>query len=200
MTILVPIAFAAGVLTALSPCVLPVLPVILAGGSASESRRRPFAIVVGLVTTFTVLTLAGAWVWSLLHINAKYQVRIGAVMLLVLALTLILPQAGRLLERPFLFLTRRRVGDVGGGFLLGASLGLVFVPCTGPVLGALITNVGSHNVDFDTVAAAIAYALGLALPLLLIAQGSRRAVTTFRAHAQTIRVGAGVLIAASVAS
>src|SRR5919202_1847941 len=100
MGALIPIAFVAGFLTAISPCVLPVLPVILAGGGASETRRRPYAIVAGLVTTFTLRTLAGAWVWSLLHIDAKYQMRIGAVVLLVLALTLILPKAAEALERP----------------------------------------------------------------------------------------------------
>src|SRR5437588_7384361 len=112
MAILIPIAFAAGVITAFSPCVLPVLPVILAGGGASETRRRPYAIVAGLVATFTVFTLAGAWIWSELHIGSKYQIRVGAVMLLVLAVTLLVPRAGQMLERPFLFLTRRRVGDL----------------------------------------------------------------------------------------
>ena len=144
MAILIPIAFLAGVITAFSPCVLPVLPIILAGGGAADTRRRPYAIVAGLVVTFTVFVLAGAWLWSLFGIDQKHQIQIGAAMLLVLALVLILPRAGELLERPFLFLTRRRVGDLGGGFLLGASLGLVFVPCTGPVLGAVISNVGTH--------------------------------------------------------
>src|SRR5437660_8094404 len=96
MAILIPIAFAAGVITAFSPCVLPVLPIILAGGGTSATPRRPYAIVAGLVTFFTLFTLAGAWIWSQLHIDAKYQIRIGAVMLLVLALTLILPKAGEL--------------------------------------------------------------------------------------------------------
>src|SRR5947208_4458220 len=180
MAILIPVAFAAGVITAFSPCILPVLPIVLAGGSTSDSPRRPYAIVAGLVTFFTLFTLAGAWIWSQLHIDAKYQIRIGAVVLLVLALTLILPKAGELLERPFAFLTRRRVGDLGGGFFLGASLGLVFVPCTGPVLGAVITNVGSHRVGFDTVVLALVYALGLALPMVLVAQGSRRLTTSLR--------------------
>jgi cytochrome c biogenesis protein CcdA/thiol-disulfide isomerase/thioredoxin len=196
MAILIPIAFAAGVLTAFSPCVLPVLPIILAGGGTSATPRRPYAIVAGLVTFFTLFTLAGAWIWSQLHIDAKYQIRIGAVMLLVLALTLILPKAGELLERPFAFLTRRRVGDMGGGFVLGAGLGLVFVPCAGPVLTAVITNVGGHTVGLRTVVLALLYALGLAVPLLLIAQGSRRTAMSFRAHAQTVRIVAGVLIAA----
>ena len=59
MAILVPIAFAAGVITVLTPCILPVLPVVLAGG-ATGSKRRPYAIVAGLVTTFTLFVLAGA--------------------------------------------------------------------------------------------------------------------------------------------
>jgi cytochrome c biogenesis protein CcdA/thiol-disulfide isomerase/thioredoxin len=196
MAILIPIAFAAGLITAFSPCILPVLPVILAGGSSSDTPRRPYAIVVGLVTFFTLFTLAGAWIWSQLHINAKYQIRIGAVMLLVLALTLILPKAGELLERPFLFLTRRRVGELGGGFFLGAGLGLVFVPCAGPVLTAVITNVGGHHVGFRVVVLALLYAFGLSLPLLLIAQGSRRTALSLRTHAQTVRIVAGVLMAA----
>jgi cytochrome c biogenesis protein CcdA/thiol-disulfide isomerase/thioredoxin len=196
MAILIPIAFIAGVITAFSPCVLPVLPIILAGGGAADTRRRPYAIVAGLVVTFTAFVLAGAWLWSLLGISEKHQVQIGAAMLLVLALVLIVPRAGEVLERPFLFLTRRRVGDVGGGFLLGASLGLVFVPCTGPVLGAVISNVGTHHVGFSTVLLALLYALGLAVPLLLIAHGSRRVALSFRMHAQTIRVAAGVVIAA----
>src|SRR5437764_1239478 len=132
MAILVPIAFAAGVITVLTPCILPVLPIILAGGTSAETRRRPYAIVAGLVTTFTAFVLAGAWLWSLIGVDKKYQLRIGAVLLLILALTLIVPQIGTLLERPFLFLTRRRAGELGGGFFLGASLGLVFVPCGGP--------------------------------------------------------------------
>jgi cytochrome c biogenesis protein CcdA/thiol-disulfide isomerase/thioredoxin len=196
MAILIPIAFLAGVITAFSPCVLPVLPIILAGGGAADTRRRPYAMVAGLVVTFTAFVLAGAWLWSLLGIDKKHQIQIGAALLLVLALVLIVPRAGELLERPFLFLTRRRVGDLGGGFLLGASLGLVFVPCTGPVLGAVISNVGTHRVGLSTVVLALLYALGLSVPLLLIAQGSRRVAISFRTHAQTIRIAAGVVIAA----
>ncbi len=196
MAILIPVAFLAGVITAFTPCVLPVLPIILAGGSASETRRRPYAIIAGLIVTFTAFTLAGAWIWSQLHIPAKDQIKIGAGTLLLLALTLIVPKVGQWVERPFLFLTRRRAGDSGGGFLLGAGLGIVFVPCTGPMLGALITNVGSHRVDAWTVVVLIAFASGAALPLLLIAQGSRRVAASFRSRAETVRIAGGVVMAA----
>src|SRR6266511_3775857 len=120
MLILVPIAFAAGVITAFTPCILPVLPIVLAGGGTGTTRR-PYAIAAGLVTTFTAFLLAGAWLWSLAGIDAKHQIRIGAVLLLALAVTLVVPQVGRWVERPFLFLTRRRAGDLGGGLRFTAS-------------------------------------------------------------------------------
>ncbi len=193
MNVLVPIAFAAGVITVFTPCILPVLPVVLAGGTTG-SKRRPYAIAAGLVTTFTVFVLAGAWVWSLVGIDAKYQNRIGAVLLGVLALTLIVPAAAELLERPLGFMTRWRPPELGGGFLLGAALGLVFVPCGGPVLAAVTSIAGQRQVGVDTVLVALFYALGAALPMLLIARGSGRVTQTFRAHAQAVRVGAGVLM------
>jgi cytochrome c biogenesis protein CcdA/thiol-disulfide isomerase/thioredoxin len=196
MLILVPIAFAAGVITAFTPCILPVLPIVLAGG-AGAGTRRPYAIAAGLITTFTAFLLAGAWLWGLIGISAKHQIRIGAALLLALALTLIVPKVGELVERPFLFVTRRRAGDLGGGFLLGASLGLVFIPCGGPVLAALTANAATDRVGGWIVAIAIAYATGAAVPLLAIARGSRGLAARFRQHAQAVRIAGGVLMAAA---
>jgi cytochrome c biogenesis protein CcdA/thiol-disulfide isomerase/thioredoxin len=196
MLILVPIAFAAGVITAFTPCILPVLPIVLAGGGTG-TKRRPYAIAAGLITTFTAFLIAGAWLWGLLGISAKHQIRIGAALLLVLAVILVVPRAGELAERPFRFLTRRRAGDLGGGFLLGASLGLVFVPCGGPVLATLTANVATNRVGGWIVVVAIAYALGAALPMLAIARGSQSLVARFRRRAPTVRVAGGILMAAS---
>src|SRR6266480_370692 len=113
MLILVPIAFAAGVITVFTPCILPVLPIILAGGAGT--KRRPYAIAAGLVTTFTAFLLAGAWLWGLLGIGKRHQIQIGAVLLGLLAVTLIVPKVGQWVERPLAFMTRRRFGDAGGG-------------------------------------------------------------------------------------
>jgi cytochrome c biogenesis protein CcdA/thiol-disulfide isomerase/thioredoxin len=194
MLLLLPIAFGAGLVTVLTPCILPVLPIVLAGGG-SGGRRRPYAIVAGLVATFTAFTLAAASILSALHLSATTLTRIAVALLLVLAVTLVVPRAGELLERPFAFLSRRCTGDLGGGFVLGASLGLVFVPCAGPVFGAVSGLAGLHRVGASAVFVTLAYALGAALPMLAIAHGSRRAVGRFRAHAQTIRVALGVVMA-----
>src|SRR3954453_23222847 len=133
MPLLIVIAFAAGLITALSPCVLPVLPVLLAGGAAG-GRRRPYAIVGGLVLSFTIFTVTAAALLDALGLPQDL-LRNAAVGLLVLAgLAIAIPQVGDFLQRPFLALTRRRPGDLGGGFVLGLALGLVFIPCAGPVL------------------------------------------------------------------
>ena len=194
MLVLVPIAFAAGILTAFTPCILPVLPIVLAGGGTG-TKRRPYAIAAGLVTTFTAFLLAGAWLWGLLGISAKHQIQIGAALLLLLAVILAVPKLAELVERPFAILTRRRTGDLGGGFLLGASLGLVFVPCGGPVLATLSANAATDRVGGSVVVVALAYALGAALPLLAIARGSHHVATSLRQHAPAIRVAGAALMA-----
>src|SRR5689334_6405091 len=128
MAILVPIAFAAGVITAFTPCILPVLPIVFAGGAASGTQRRPYAIAAGLATPITAFLHARAWPWGLRGVAARHRLQLGAVRPLPPASTLGAPKAAELVERPFLSLTRRRAGDLGGAFLLDASLGLVFVP------------------------------------------------------------------------
>ena len=105
MLILLGIAFLAGLITAISPCVLPVLPILLAGGA---SGRRPYAIIAGLVGSFTVFTVAGATLLDALDLPDDFLRDLAIALLLVLAATLLVPPLARLLERPFLFLTRRR--------------------------------------------------------------------------------------------
>src|SRR5687767_14375948 len=134
MLILIAIGFVAGIVTALSPCVLPVLPIVLAGGATG---RRPLAIITGIVVSFTVFTLFAAWLLDRLGLPQDVLRNLAIALLLLMALTLLVPKVGELLARPLQLLTRRGSGDYGGGFLLGASLGLVFVPCAGPVLAAV---------------------------------------------------------------
>jgi cytochrome c biogenesis protein CcdA/thiol-disulfide isomerase/thioredoxin len=189
------IAFGAGLITAFSPCILPVLPIVLAGGGSGGPKRKPYAIVAGLVASFTAFTLAASSLLSALHLAQDTLNRIAIALLLVLAATLVVPQLGLWLERPFAFLSRRRGGDLGGGFLLGVTLGLVFVPCAGPVLGAVTSAAGSHRVGVHIVFVTLAYALGAAIPMLLVARGGRRITSLFRAQQQRIRVGMGVLMA-----
>src|SRR5919199_1932383 len=135
MIVLLGIGFLAGLVTAIPPCVLPVLPVLLAGGA---SGRRPLRIIPGLVARFVVFTLFASWLLNKLGLPQDLLRNLAIAAVFVVAATLLVPQLGLLLERPFARLTRFRAG--GGGFVLGVSLGLVFVPCAGPLLAAVATN------------------------------------------------------------
>ena len=192
MLLLLAIGFVAGVVTALSPCVLPVLPIVLAGGATG---RRPLAIVAGIVLSFTVFTLFAAWLLDLLGLPEDVLRNLAIALLFVAALTLLVPQVGEWLARPLQFLTRRSGSDLGGGFLLGASLGLVFVPCAGPVLAAVTVIAARRDVDLDAVLLTLSYAIGAAVPMLAIAFAGQRAARAFRAHAVLVRRVSGVLVA-----
>ncbi len=191
---LLAIGFAAGVITAVSPCVLPVLPVILAGG-ATGGGRRPFAIIAGLVASFTLFTLTAAALLSALGLPEDLLRNIAIALLFVVAATLFWPRLGVWLERPLAFMTRRRGGDLGGGFVLGVSLGLVFVPCAGPVLATITVLSAQHRFSFDSVLLTLAYALGAAGPMLLIALGGQRVAKRLRAGGDNLRRAMGVVVA-----
>ena len=121
MVVLLGIAFLAGIVTALSPCVLPVLPILLVGGATGTSKRRPLAIVAGLVGSFTIFTLAGTALLDALGLPDDFLRNLAIGLLFLLAATLIFPPVARLVERPFYRLTRRRVNSEGNGFVLGAE-------------------------------------------------------------------------------
>ena len=192
--ILLGIAFLAGLITAISPCVLPVLPILLGGGA---SGRRPFGIILGLVGSFSVFTVVGAALLDSLGLPQDTLRNLAIVLLFVLAATLLFPSVARLAERPLLRLTRRRPRTESNGIVLGASLGLVFVPCAGPVLAAVTALSATGGGGLETFFVAVAYASGAAVPMLAIAIGGKRlteGVGFLRRHAETTRRAAGALI------
>jgi cytochrome c biogenesis protein CcdA len=139
------IGLVGGVITGLSPCVLPVLPVILLSGGAHGARsggggagRRPYLVVAGLVTSFTVFTLTGTLALAALPVPPTVIRWAGLAALVLLGIGLIVPRVERWLEAPFAWIPQRQVGAEHGGFLLGLVLGAVYVPCAGPVLAVLL--------------------------------------------------------------
>jgi cytochrome c biogenesis protein CcdA/thiol-disulfide isomerase/thioredoxin len=189
--VLLGIGFVAGLVTSISACVLPVLPVLLAGGA---SGRKPLRIIAGLISSFVVFTLFGTWLLTKLGLPLDLLRNIAIALLFVVAATLLVPGFAALIERPFAGLTRFRAG--GGGFLLGASLGLVFVPCAGPVLAAISVAAATNRVGWRAILLTIVYAAGAAVPMLLIAFGGHKAAGRLRKHANGLRIASGVMIAA----
>ncbi|MFJ5829496.1 cytochrome c biogenesis protein CcdA [Streptomyces sp. NPDC093089] len=159
-----------GLITAVSPCILPVLPVVfLAGGpgtnapatrrpapvgspdaptddaAAGESppvdrrprNRRPYAVVAGLVLSFAFFTLLGVTIISALGLPQDILRYVGPTLLVLIGLGLIFPPVERVLEKPFARIPQRQVDKEGSAFVLGLGLGLLYVPCAGPVLAAI---------------------------------------------------------------
>jgi cytochrome c biogenesis protein CcdA/thiol-disulfide isomerase/thioredoxin len=193
--VLVGIAFVAGMVTAISPCVLPVLPIVFAG-SATGGSRRPYAVVAGLVASFTTFTLAATALVAALGLpdDLLRNIAIGAVA--VVGLGLLVPAIGRVLARPFQALGRRAPGDVGGGFLLGVSLGLLFTPCAGPIIAAVATVAATERFTTSAVIVTLAYAVGAGLVLLVLAVLARRGLqlAPLRTRGEAIRRGLGAVI------
>ncbi|TML32678.1 MAG: cytochrome c biogenesis protein DipZ [Actinobacteria bacterium] len=193
--LLLGIAVGAGVITAISPCVFPVLPILFAGGGTG-SRRRPVAIIAGLIASFAIFTLFATWILKQLGLPQDFLRNLAIALLFLLAATLVFPQLGLLLERPLYFLSRRRTrSDLGGGFLFGASLGLVFVPCAGPVLGAISANAARVQFGWRTILVTVFYSLGAAVPMLAIVLLGEDVTRRLRASAVRMRLALGVVMA-----
>ena len=249
---LIAIGFVAGVVAGISPCILPVLPVILAvgvtapddGGAEAGSpdpvtaaavhpaapsemtvgglstttappdvdqapdasahgtrwraQLRPISVVGGLVISFSLLILTGSEILSALGLPQGFWRDTGIVLLVVVGLAFLFPPLSSLLERPFARMTARRQPDgSAGGFIVGLGLGLLFVPCAGPILAAITVAGATDKVGLTAVFLTVAFALGAAVPLLVVAvAGSQltRRTRTLRRHAPRVRQISGVVI------
>jgi cytochrome c biogenesis protein CcdA/thiol-disulfide isomerase/thioredoxin len=215
---LVLVGVVAGFLAGLSPCILPVLPVVLVAGATGTNPAAPrtadealpraavarsVAVVVGLALSFSVLILAGSEILSLLHLPQDSLRDAGIALLIVVGLGYLIPPLGALLERPFARIRTRRPSGRGGGFVLGLALGLLYVPCAGPILAAITVVGATHRVGLTAVFVTAAFAVGTAIPLLAVAlaggQLSHR-LSALRRHASQARlVGGAVMIVMAVA-
>src|SRR5687767_12518227 len=186
--------------TAVSPCVLPMLPIIFAG-AATGGTRRPYAVIAGLVVSFTLFTLAAATLLRALGLPEDFLRNFAIAVVFLVAASLLWDPLGRLLQRPFLALGRRAPGDVGGGFLLGLNLGVLFTPCAGPVIAAIATVAAAERWTVGAVFITLAYALGAGVVLLGFALAARRglALRGLRQRAPLVRrVLGGVLAVTGV--
>src|ERR1044072_5301652 len=175
--LLVLFAFIAGAGTALSPCVLPVLPALLSAG-ATGGRRRPLGIVIGLAITFTITIVGLATVVDGVGLGDGSLRSLAVIVLLVFGVTLLVPRVADRLEAwlsPLIGLGPKSGGDgFVSGLGVGAALGFVYAPCAGPILAAVLSVSASSG---RTVAVALAYAIGSAVALFILALGGRGGLT-----------------------
>jgi cytochrome c biogenesis protein CcdA/thiol-disulfide isomerase/thioredoxin len=204
-----------GLITGISPCILPVLPVIFfsstpgataaappesEGAVAVKTKRalsetlRPYRVIGGLVLSFSVVTLLGSALLSVLHLPQDAIRWTALVALVAIGIGLIFPGFERLLERPFSRIPQKQIATRGNGFGLGLALGVLYVPCAGPVLAAIVVAGATASISVGIVVLTGAFALGTALPLLFFALAGRRVaerVKAFRSRQREIRIAAG---------
>lgn len=201
------IGFLGGLITGISPCIIPVLPVIFLSGGAmsargeglSPSRWRPYQVIAGLVVAFSVFTLLGSLLLALLGLPQDFLRWAGIVVLVLIGVGLIVPAFQHLLEKPFSWLPQREVGTERGGFVLGLALGAVYVPCAGPVLAAITVAGSTGRIGPETIVLTLSFAVGAALPLLVFAlagRGVAERVRAFRTRQRAIRITGGVVMIA----
>jgi cytochrome c biogenesis protein CcdA/thiol-disulfide isomerase/thioredoxin len=192
----------AGLLTIISPCILPVLPAVVAAGVTAGGRRRAMAIATGLGLAFGLSALFSIRLLQALHLPLGLRYDLAIVVLFIVAAGLIIPQLGELIEAPFARLGGSRAPNrERSGLVLGASLGLLYLPCGGPIL-ATIAAVGSpsSSISADAIGLTAAYSLGIALPVFGLVLASDRlgnATAWLRTHALATRRTGGVLLAVS---
>jgi cytochrome c-type biogenesis protein len=201
------IAFGAGILSFLSPCVLPLVPAFLvnmAGEAAlaGTQRARTFvhalAFVLGFTTVFTLLWIGVALVGSFAGEMVSWLQKIGGLLLVVLGMQML-----GLIRIPFLAreLDLRLEGSTTGlprSFLIGLAFGVGFTPCVGPYLGAILTLLLNEDLGSGAVLL-VAYALGLGIPFLLLAGGlggARRLARWLASHIRVVNLAGGTLVIA----
>src|SRR5579884_2018382 len=204
MALLLLFALIAGAGTAITPCVLPVLPAVLSAG-ALGGRRRPVGIVIGLAGTFTIAIVALAQLVRGVGLASSGARDAAVAVLLVFGVVMVIPELAARVQAPLSRLARFGPKTRGSGFwsgvAVGGALGFVCVPCAGPILAAVTSVSASGGASVRVVAVALAYAAGLSAVLLLYALGGRAVVArlrrTLRGHVVERMLGA-VLLATGI--
>jgi cytochrome c-type biogenesis protein len=187
------IAFGAGVLSTLSPCVLPLLPIII-GSSLNEHKVGPFAVAGGMALSFAMIGTMLASIGASIGLNQNSFRLVAAIIMGIIGVVLI---SKNLQERFAVassgisgvgnnLLARVSIGGVGGQFIIGLLLGLIWSPCVGPTLGAAVT-IASQGKDLLKVAFMMAiFGLGAGLPIVILGLLSRQAMMKAKVKLQGV--------------
>jgi cytochrome c biogenesis protein CcdA/thiol-disulfide isomerase/thioredoxin len=187
MLLLLLFALIAGAGTAITPCVLPVVPALLSA-SAAGGRRRPLGIVLGLAIAFTIAIVALAKLVQGVGLAAGAARTLAIVVLVGFGLVLLIPELAERVEAPLSRLARFGPRTRGDGFWsglgVGAALGFVCAPCAGPILAAVTSVSATSGATPKIVAVALAYAVGLSAVMLLYGLGGRAVLDRVRRRAR----------------
>ncbi len=183
MILLLIFAFLAGIITVLSPCILPILPIILSSsvGGVETGKIRPIGVVIGFILSFTFFTLFLSTIVRLLGIPADTLRFMSVVIIAGFGVSLLVPQFQVFIEKIFSRLASHMPNNQGrkglsGGLIIGFSVGLLWTPCVGPILASVISLAITGTVTLDAFLITLAYSVGTAIPMFLIMLGGQTAL------------------------
>lgn len=172
-------AFLSGIVTVASPCVLPVLPFLLSG--AIGGRSRPYGIIVGFILSFTLFTLFLSSLVQATGVSSDALRLVSVGLLLAFGLVLAVPQLHTWYERvssgamgSLSSLGQNQKNGFGGGVMVGATLGLLWTPCVGPIMASVITLALSGSITGQAFLTTLAFSVGTAIPMLAVMLGGRK--------------------------
>jgi cytochrome c-type biogenesis protein len=195
----------AGSLTTLSPCVFPILPLVI-GGAVQANRLAPLAMGVGMATSFALIGIVLGALGPALGIDSDSVRLFGAWMLIAFGLVMLVPVLNQRFTEWMLPIassanaasSRLDGGSLGGALLLGGVLGLVWSPCSGPLLASALTLVASEGGAMRGGIILGLFGLGAAIPLVAVAYASRRGFNAARgwvlARIDGIKKAFGIII------
>jgi cytochrome c-type biogenesis protein len=191
------LAIGAGLASVMSPCILPVVPIIMAGAERKD-RIRPLVLVSGLALSFMAMGAVSSLFGALLVGRSRYIELFGAFIIIALGMMVIFDVS--VFKRITLLSTLQVKGEGRlGAFVLGMALGLVWVPCVGPFLSTILTMVGTNGQLVYGIALLGCYSLGLAVPMLILAYSSQLLQNRVKAllrHDKIFRyLSGGILVA-----
>jgi cytochrome c-type biogenesis protein len=193
------LALLAGVITIAAPCTLPMLPILLGASVGQTSKARPVMIAAGFVLSFSVVALALSAITRVFDFDPNVLRSAAAILLAGFGLLMLWPAPFERLASRLGCFTGGVATNQGvlGGFVLGTTLGLVWTPCAGPVLGSILTVIATSQDTAWASTLLVAYAIGAAIPMLAIAYGGQAVTTRVRRFARIaprLQQGFGVVV------
>ncbi len=178
------LAISAGFLAGLTPCILPILPIILLS-SVQKNILAPLVLVVGLISSFTIFGVLLGQLSNLINVNQSYISSLGAYFLIFFGLLLVIPKfkgvfanfTGKIADFGTKLSEKHRDDSLKFQFILGCTLGIIWTPCSGPLLGATFSLLASDGVNaFMGGIIMMAFAIGTSLPMLAVAYGAHNII------------------------
>jgi len=200
MLILLVFAFLSGIVTILSPCILPILPIVLSGSVGG--KKRPYGVIAGFIISFSIFTLTLSAIIQLLNIPAN-TLRYAAVILIVIfGIIMVVPRFTMIFEKLTARINRNQKtskpsNGFKGGLVVGLSLGLIWTPCVGPIMASVISLAITQSVDSGSVLIILAYSLGTSIPMLAIMTGGRKLINRYPSltkNTANIQRGFGIIM------